>query len=158
MVLFNTVATTLRDEDEGNLIQHSWAPALSTAADAPPTLKPSTSYVATLSRPAFFKSRQPYIPPPAPPPPTITGALPPPPTDPGFTLGGVILSATVKKAYVLKKNTNRGEWLIEGGTADGWEVEQIADGRAVLRKDGRILELLLYPTLGETVLDLTTRR
>ena len=52
------------------------------------------AYRETLAHPVFYKTRQPFVPPPPTPPPATpnTGALPAPP-DPGIALGGVASTA-----------------------------------------------------------------
>jgi hypothetical protein len=118
------------------------------------TPKPPSAYQATLNRPVFFKTRQPYVPPPPPPPPAPTPPPPPPqivevappvPPDPELTLAGVIITAGVKRAYLVpKENPGWGSWIGEGEEIQGWRVNAISDSSVALQNAGRTVQLLLY--------------
>jgi hypothetical protein len=113
----------------------------------PPESKPIAAYPQTLARPVFFKSREPYVPPPpAPPPlPQPVAAPPPAPVDPGLVLGGVVIMDGAQKAYIFNKADTRGAWLAEGETILGWKVESIDAITARLQQVDRSIELQLYP-------------
>jgi hypothetical protein len=106
--------------------------------------KPLSLYDEILKRPVLFKSRSPYVPPPPPPPPT---PKPPPPAvvaDPGFKLGGVMMSGTRRKAYLFSPSDPNGTWVDEHGVVTGWTVRSIEPGLAVLKNGDRTIELRLY--------------
>jgi hypothetical protein len=123
------------------------SPAMSDAK--PPASKPISAYPQTLARPVFFKSREPYVPPPpAPPPlPTPVATPPPAPVDPGLALGGVAIMDGTRKAYIFSKADTRGAWIAEGETILGWTVESIDATTARLQQAERSIELQLYPKL-----------
>jgi hypothetical protein len=103
------------------------------------------SYRATLTRPIFFKTREPFVAPPAPPPPAPSVAAPPPVVDPGFVLAGVLMSSGVKKAYLFTRSNASGTWAAEGGDLMGWRVQSVSKDGAKLEQQGRVIDLKLYP-------------
>ena len=147
LVLVDAIASTVwRDETTGDV--PAWSPPLTTSSIDVAAVKTKGPYHYALAQPLFFKSRQPFVPPPPPPPQPIAAAPPAPlamPVDPGLALGGVIVTKQVRKAYVFNRSDAKGSWVAEGEQAAGWSVQSIDQARAVLRKDGRTLELLLYP-------------
>jgi hypothetical protein len=122
--------------------------------------KPPSAYQATLNRPVFFKTRQPYVTPPPPPPPAspsppsppqiaeVTPPAPPPPLpppDPELALAGVIITAGVKRVYLIPRgNPTEGSWIAEGEEIHGWRVNAISNASVALQSSGRTVELLLY--------------
>jgi hypothetical protein len=121
------------------------SPAMSDSK--PPESKPISSYPQTLARPVFFKSREPYVPPPPAPPPLPQPAATPPPTpvDPGLALGGVAIMDGTRKAYIFSKADMRAAWIAEGEIILGWTVEAIDAMTAKLQQADRSIELQLYP-------------
>ncbi len=60
-------------------------------------------------------------------------------------MGGVVITGGAKKAYLFRKTDRTGAWLAEGEEIMGWRVHAINSGGATLQKDGRDIELPLYP-------------
>jgi hypothetical protein len=143
--------TTMEFLQDGDVprIKAEWAPRLSTATEQPVRAAPLSAYQQTIARPVFFKTRQPFVPPPPPSPPPMPAVVPPPPpppaADPEFSVGGIMINGEVKKAYLLRKGERTGSWLTEGEEVMGWKVQTIESGGAKLQKNGRVIELLLYP-------------
>lgn len=110
---------------------------------APP--KPIDAYEQIVQRPVFFKTREPYVPPPSPPPaPLPVAAPPPPPVDPGLTLAGVTIAAGIRKAYFVSKLDTRGAWVSEGESIMGWTLESVRSTGTRLRQSDRVIEFELY--------------
>jgi hypothetical protein len=104
------------------------------------------SYDQILSRPIFFKSREPFIPPP--PEATTSQAKAtsaPVFVDPGLVLGGIMISRTNRQAYLFQKSKPDGSWIREGEDFLGWKLEFLDQGNARLQKDGHTIDLRLYP-------------
>jgi hypothetical protein len=122
-------------------------PTLTAPERGLPSAKPIAAYNQTLAKPVFFKSRAPYVPPPPAPPPSVKPVVTPPPApvDPGLVLGGVVVAAQAKKAYIFNKVDLRGGWFSEGETILGWKIETIEPAVAKLRQGDRSIELRLYP-------------
>lgn len=107
--------------------------------------KPLRAYLATLSRPVFFKTRQLYIPPPPPAPEKVEPA-PVALAHPELTLSGIIIAAGAKRAYLVpKENPGGGSWIGEGEEIQGWQVNAISDSSVALQRSDRIIYLLMYP-------------
>jgi hypothetical protein len=141
-----TVAEILQDNDVSTP-KIGWAPKLSTSAERLTSVTPFNAYQQTTAHSIFFKTRQPFVPPPPPPPPPpLARPSPPPPpvVDPGLAVGGVMISGSAKKAYVVRKADRAGSWLAEGEEIMGWKVQSIDSGGAKLQKDDRNIELPLY--------------
>jgi hypothetical protein len=103
------------------------------------------AYDQILSRPIFFKSREPFVPKP-PETPSQAKATPVPVfVDPGFTLGGIMISSTIRQAYLFQKSKPDGSWVHEGENFSGWKVEFLDQENARLQKDGHTINLHLYP-------------
>jgi hypothetical protein len=107
--------------------------------------KPIEAYRQTLTRPLFFKSREPFVPAPIPPPPALIAAAPPIAVDPGLVLGGVMIKNDVRKAYVFSRAGASGAWTAEGDEFMGWQIRSIDRTGAKLEQKGRSIDLLLYP-------------
>lgn len=122
-----------------------WKPNLSSSDNVPPATRPINSYQLVLAHPLFFKTREPFVPPPSPPPPSRPAAPPPPVVDPGLSVAGVLISGPIRKAYLMSKSDREGTWVREGEQYGGWQVQSVTAGVAKLRRDGRSIELSLYP-------------
>lgn len=124
-----------------------------------PQPRPASAYPATLSRPLFLKTRQPYAPPPpppppkpqivaappAPPPPPPPPAPPAPPPEPDVMLAGVSISGGMRKAYLVPKGgSGEGRWVAEGEMVQGWRVSGVLEDGVGLENAGRTVELPLY--------------
>jgi hypothetical protein len=107
----------------------------------------AAAYRETLAHPVFYKTRQPFVPPPTTPPPATpnTAALPAP-ADPGIALGGVAINSDLKKVYLFSKANSLGAWVREGETFMGWTVQSVGPEGAKLRQADRELRLELYPS------------
>jgi hypothetical protein len=138
-------------QDHGSMAQpvvakSEWKPKSSGSTLGMPGPKPLTIYGSILAQPIFFKSRQPFVPPPPPPPLAPMAPAPAPvAVDPGLVFGGVIITAEVKKAYLFSKADPRGTWVSEGEIFMGWTVQSIHAASARLSQANRSIELHLYP-------------
>jgi hypothetical protein len=125
-----------------------WKPKLSDGHAPTAPARPIAEYRETLARPLFAKTRAPYVAPPPPPPP-VAPPPPPPPApvlvDPGFSVGGVMITEALRKAYLMKKPEPRGVWVGEGEDFMGWKVQSISASVATLQQNDRTVELRLYP-------------
>jgi len=148
IALLELMAQEIQQEEVIPTVKVEWAPKLSTSAEPSGTTAPLSSYRQTTARPVFFKTRQPFAPPPPSPPPkpppAAKPAPAPPPADPGLSAGGVIITNRTKKAYLFSKTDRNGSWLGEGEEIMGWRVQSIDRKGARLTKDGREIELPLY--------------
>jgi hypothetical protein len=125
-----------------------WKPKLSAAHELTAPVRPIAEYRETLARPLFAKTRAPFVAPPPPPPPVQAPAPPPPAPvliDPGFSVGGVMITEVLRKAYLMKKPEPRGVWVSEGEDFMGWKVQSIGASTAKLEQNNRTIELRLYP-------------
>ncbi|SRR6266851_1235293 len=138
------MSEALVGDDRTTIASIEWKPKLSTATEGMPAVRSIAAYEQTLARPAFFKTREPFVAraptPPAPPPPP----RPPPPPDPGVLVGGVMINASTKKAYLVKKPELTGTWVREGDEFMGWKVQSINAGTTRLQNSGHTIELHLY--------------
>ena len=122
-----------------------WAPNLTLVGQAIAVRPALDSYKETLTRPIFFKSRQPYIPPPPAPfaKPAVSSTTKP---EAGLIIGGVIIDRGVKKAFLLSMTANsQGMWVSEGDVFLGWTVRSIDQQGAELQQQDRIVQISLYP-------------
>ncbi|BAM91973.1 exported hypothetical protein [Bradyrhizobium oligotrophicum S58] len=110
---------------------------------------PIEAYAEITAHPVFYRSREPFVPPPpAPPRPLPMPAVPPPvvATDPGLLLGGVMINGRMSKAYLLSKGgPGGGSWVNENETYQGWRVKTIDGSGVRIEQAGRAIELQLYP-------------
>ena len=125
-----------------------WSPNISRTALEVPSPKAVSGHEDVLARPVFFKSRQPYVPPPPVPPPApkVQPSAPAVPLDPGLVLAGVMIEGAVKKAFVVNRADSQGAWVAEGEAVAGWQVLSITAADAKLQNAGRTILLDLYPT------------
>jgi hypothetical protein len=149
VVVLTLAAVEILHDDDVPAAKVEWMPRLSTSAERLTSTTSLSAYQQTMAHPVFFKTRQPFVPPPPPPPPAppqVARPAPPPapPADPGLALGGVVINGDVKKAYLFRKADHTGSWLTEGEEIMGWKVLFIDGGGAKLHKDGRNIELPLY--------------
>ncbi|WP_334503287.1 hypothetical protein [Bradyrhizobium sp. AZCC 1678] len=99
----------------------------------------------TLMRPIFFASRKPFEPPPqraTPPAPTAR----PPPIEPTLVVGGIVLTAKARRAYLRRPAEADGRWHETGQVIDGWTVAEIDRTGIVLEQADRRFSIQLYPT------------
>jgi hypothetical protein len=120
-----------------------WVPQLPKLDAAETQTTAAAAHQEILAHPIFSRSRVPFAPPPPAPP---KPAQPPAAVfiDPGFVLGGVMINGDIKKAYLLQKTNHNGAWVGEGEDFAGWKVQTINAGGAKLRKESRVIEVLLY--------------
>jgi len=146
--LLSAVVQDSAPEEGVSDITSQWTPGSAPTTATALFSKPISVYSETLARPVFFKTRQPFVPPPPTPPPApkVQPAPPPAVVDPGFVLGGVMIDADVKKAYVFSKTNSQGLWLSEGENVMGWTLRAIDPAGAKLQQGGRTIELHLYPS------------
>jgi hypothetical protein len=163
ILVLTLTATELLHDDDFVTAKVEWTPKLSTSAERLTSTTPLSAYQQTMAHPVFFKTRQPFVPPPPPPPPAppqVARPAPPPapPADPGLAVGGVVINGEVKKAYVFRKAADRtGSWVTEGDEIMGWKVHSInmevprcrrmaviSNSRSTLSSDAPISSLLAY--------------
>lgn len=96
-----------------------------------------------LTRPIFYATRRPFVPPPVAVPPPAA-ALPVAP-EPSPTLGGIVLSAGKSKALIRLNPQDDARWIEEGQAAGSWKLVKVEAGRILLGRAGQSLALSLYP-------------
>lgn len=148
--LFNAwlIMTIVADAVPNDEAKFGAIPSIPTSAklersfDGANTIK---SYDQILSRPIFFKSREPFVP--RPPDTTSQAKATSAPVfvDPGLVLGGIMISRTNRQAYLFQKSKPDGNWIREGEDFLGWKLEFLDEGNARLQKDGHAIDLHLYP-------------
>jgi hypothetical protein len=146
--LLTVIAAGVTGDDAAAIAAPAWNPPLPGTGAGTPLARPINSYRETLVHPVFFKTREPYVPPPpAPPTPAALPkpAAPPPIVDPGLIVGGIIMNRNVRKAYVYSKSDPRGTWVSEGESLAGWKVKAIDAGGVKLQQQDRTIDLQLYP-------------
>jgi hypothetical protein len=131
--------------DDASEEKAEWIPPVGKSVAPVAARKPIESYQLTLAHPVFFKSREPFVPPPLPPPPKIVQPVPPVVVDPGLILGGVMTNHDLRKAYLLTKANPAGSWVSEGESFMGWKVQSVDTASARLQQQDRTIELQLYP-------------
>ncbi|UTD29047.1 hypothetical protein [Bradyrhizobium sp. WD16] len=114
-----------------------------TAPPAPIGPKPIAAFTRILERPAFFKSRSPWVGPP----PAVAKPVPQLPQTPDLKLvvTGIIIKDNLKKAFVVKPNEQQGAWITEGEIVGGWTIKLIEPGGIAIQQNGRTLDFALYP-------------
>jgi len=122
-----------------------WKPNVSAADQAPPASRPIGSYEQVLAHPLFFKTREPFVSAPPLPPPLRSVAPATLVVDPGISVGGVLISGPIRKAYLISNANQDGTWVREGDEYNGWKVQSVTAGIARLQRDDRLIELPLYP-------------
>jgi hypothetical protein len=141
--LVTVIVEEIGPSDRVTTAQVEWTPKLTTSMDDVPRAAPVDDYRETLARPVFFKTRQPFVPPPPVIPKPIV-ALPPVLVDPGLVLGGVMILRNVKKAYLVSKTDQRGTWVSQGEAITGWKVQSVDRASIKLQQQDRVIELQLY--------------
>jgi hypothetical protein len=142
--LLSMVVGQIVTDDKAVADEARWIPHLAKLDTGEAHATSATAHQDILAHPVFAKSRAPFVPPPPPipkAPPTPAPVL----SDPGFSLGGVMLSGDTKRAYLLQKTNQRGAWAGEGDDVAGWKLESITAETATLRKESHVIELRLYP-------------
>jgi len=143
--LLVAVAAEFAAGDLSVIERAAWSPQLSSTLEKVPAAKPIEAYREILTRPIFFKSREPFVPAPPPPPPVVVAMPPAVVVDPGLVLGGVLIKKGMKKAYVFSRANMSGAWANEGDEVLGWQIRSINGAGAKLEQSGRSIELQLYP-------------
>jgi hypothetical protein len=146
-LLSSVLGEILRD-DQPAAEKVEWHPQISASADVMVVQSPIESYPLTLAHPVFYKTREPFVPPPppAPPaPPKVVQPAPPAPADPGLVLGGIMTNRHLRKVYLLTKANPAGSWLAEGESFMGWKIQSVDASSAKLQQQDRTIELQLYP-------------
>jgi hypothetical protein len=117
--------------------------------DAAPSGKPIDAYGEILAHPIFYRTREPFVPPPpVPPKPVSPPPAPPAPviTDPGMVVAGIMIDRGIRKAYLFNKTDPRGSWVSQGETVNGWTLQAVDRTSIKLQQQTRIIELQLYPS------------
>jgi hypothetical protein len=137
----------IRDDDPPGSAKVEWRPQLSTPGDDMGRQKRIEDYPLISAHPIFYKTREPFVPPPppSPAPPKVVQAPPPAPVDPGLILGGVMTTGHLRKAYLLTKANPAGSWVAEGDNFMGWIIKSVDSSSAKVQQQDRTIELQLYP-------------
>jgi hypothetical protein len=144
--LVSVAGSTLLSDDASAPTPVGWTPPVGTVGGTPPGTKPIALYRQTLARPIFFKTREPFVPPPpAPLPPVARPSPPPVAADPGLMLGGTVVMRGVRRAYVFRKTDPSGTWVAPGEDFMGWKIQTIDATSIVLSNGERRIDLKLYP-------------
>jgi hypothetical protein len=143
--LLVSIATQATSDHLAAADKAAWNANLSGAVANATNRKQIESYGQILTRPVFFRSREPFVPAPAPPPPALIAAPPLMVVDPGLVLGGVMMKNDVRKAYVSSIAGASGAWTSEGDEFMGWRIRSISRTGAKLEQGGRSIDLQLYP-------------
>jgi hypothetical protein len=138
------IGASAMSETDSSIAGSPWSPSLKAIRPAIDKAKSIESFSEVLAHPIFFKSREPYVPPPPPKPqsPTVSAA---PPVDPGLSLAGIVLERGTGKAYLINKASSQGVWLQSGEDILGWKLRTVTAGSVSLEQGGRVIELQLYP-------------
>ncbi|WP_162241293.1 hypothetical protein [Methylobacterium sp. Leaf113] len=99
--------------------------------------------IATRDRPLFVPGRHPPRPPTqlsAAPPITVPIVARPPP---GAVVTGIILGPSIRMATLKLTSTGKNVALEEGGTLEGWTLQEISAHTVVFVQDDRVLKLAL---------------
>lgn len=122
-----------------------WNSGLSGSIGSVFSRKPIDAYKQVLARPAFFKSREPFVPAPPPAPAARTAVPPSGVVDPNLVLGGVMIQNDMRKVYLFSRANTAGAWISEGEEFLGWQIRSIDGTSAKLEQKGRHIDLQLYP-------------
>jgi hypothetical protein len=135
------------DGDQPGPAEVEWRPQLSTSGDDMGGQKRIEDYSLISAHPIFYKTREPFVPPPppSPAPPKVVQAPPAAPVDPGLILGGVMTTGHLRKAYLLTKANPAGSWVAEGDNFMGWIIKSVDSSSAKVQQQDRTIELQLYP-------------
>jgi hypothetical protein len=141
----SSLIAEILDDDQPAVAKVEWRPQLMTSADDSGGQKRIEDYPEILAHPIFFKTREPFVPPPPPAPPKVAQPAPTAPVDPGLILGGVMTTGRLRKAYLLTKTNPAGSWVIEGDSFMGWIIKSVDSASAKVQQQDRTIELQLYP-------------
>jgi hypothetical protein len=122
-----------------------WKPNISGHSEETATTRPISSYAQILAHPLFFKTRQPFVPPPPPPSPPKAPVVTAPVVDPGLSVVGIVITDATREACLLSNSDHDGTWVREGEEYNGWRLEAVTAAMAKLQRDDRSIELSLYP-------------
>jgi len=151
--LLTIILTAAGDQESASEAPAVWNAKWSDPGNAHVAAKPISAYRQMLAQPVFFKTREPYVPPPPRPAqapvPVVAKPAPPPVVDPGFTVAGIIIGQGVRKAYIHGKSDPQGSWVSEGESLTGWKVQAIDPSAVKLQQQDRTIELQLYPATSE---------
>jgi hypothetical protein len=136
------------DDGQPGAAKVEWRPELSTSGDDRVHQKPIEDYPLISAHPVFYKSREPFVPPPPaplPPPAKVVQPAPPAPVHPGLILAGVMTAGHLRKVYLLTKSNPAGSWVAEGDNFMGWIIKSVDGSSAKVQQQDRTIELQLYP-------------
>lgn len=110
-----------------------------------------SDFTATLQRPLFAPLRRPYE---APAEPVVAEPEPPPPEPPpppaevaapdGLLLRGITVSGDIRKVLLITAAQPMGIWMGLGDKIEGWQVNEINFGSAVLQAGEQKITVNLY--------------
>jgi hypothetical protein len=147
LLLMAAVARQIRAYDTTGSDGAAWDARLAGSIEGVTGRKPAEAYGQIIAHPVFFKSREPFVPPPPVPVPAAIAQPPAIVVDPGLVVGGVMVKRGLSKAYLFSRAGPGGMWASEGETFQGWRVKSIDQSGVRLEQGGRSIELLLYPPL-----------
>jgi hypothetical protein len=145
VVLLTAIARSLTVADATILDKAEWNSGLSDSFGHVFSRKPIDSYRQILAKPIFFKSREPFVPPPPSPTPVSKVLSPPSFVDPNLVLGGVMIRKDARKAYLFSRVNTGGAWIGQGEEFMGWQIKSIDEKSATLEQKGQSMNLQLYP-------------
>ncbi|CCD97463.1 hypothetical protein BRAS3809_1000001 [Bradyrhizobium sp. STM 3809] len=149
LVLATKLLTLGLEADRAGLPRAGWESALPRSIGGLAERPPIAAYAEITARPAFSRSRQPFVPPPPPPPRPLPHPVVPPPmvsADPGLQVAGVMIQGGKSKAYLQSNGgPGGGSWVTENESYNGWQVKMIDPSGVRIEQAGRAIELQLYP-------------
>ena len=123
-----------------------WKPNISAHEEGAPAIRLVSDYTQILAHPLFFKTREPFVPPPPPSPrPPKAPTLATPVIDPGLSVVGIVINGTMRQACLLSNSDHDGTWVREGDEYAGWRLQAVTAAAAKLQRDAKSIELRLYP-------------
>jgi hypothetical protein len=143
LFLLSAILADVGTGDLASADKAEWNVGLSGSISGVINRKPVDAYTQILTKPVFFKSREPFV---AAPPPPLSKVVPAPSlVDLNLILGGVMIEKETRKAYLFSRANSGGAWINEGDEFLGWQVRSIDGTSAKLEQKGRYIDLQLYP-------------
>lgn len=140
--LLANMVSQVRSSDMPAVDEVDWSANLPSLKTNTANRTPIEGYSQILTRPVFFRSREPFVPAPRP---AQTPLVAPTVINPGLTVGGIMIKNDLSKAYLLGSAGSGGAWTAEGETFQGWKVRSIDKTGVKLEQAGRSIDLQLYP-------------
>jgi len=139
--LFAAVAILWPESPDAQSAAPDWKPPTLAVVELDPP-KPASADVQTLTRPIFTKNRRPA-------PKAAARPLNPEATEtagapPGLSVGAIVKSRGVARAFVISSATPDGEWKKVGETVENWTISSIAALELTLTNGDQAVKLRLY--------------